>query len=307
MFFKNLVIYRLPSDWNVSAADIEAALSRRPLQPCGALDMESRGWVPSSPLNRIVHTTNGQHLIALGVYQKILPGAVIKQETQERAKELEQVQGFPVGRKQMRDLKDKVTVELRAKAFTRKRVTRAWIDPTLRWLVVEAAGASRAEEVVETLRDSLGSLAVTFLETEHSPQQGMAAWVRVGEAPLRFTIDTDLELQAADESKSTVRYARHSLEGKDILAHISTGKAVTKLGLTWNDRVTFVLTNKLEVKRVKFLSITKDAGESETELSAEEQFEADFILMSGELAQLLSDLAHSLGGEPQRQPEALAA
>lgn len=217
------------------------------------------------------------------------------------------MQGLPVGRKQMRDLKDKVTVELRAKAFTRKRVTRAWIDPTLRWLVVEAAGASRAEEVVETLRDSLGTLAVTFLETEHSPQQGMAAWVRVGEAPLRFTIDTDLELQAADESKSTVRYARHSLEGKDILAHISTGKAVTKLGLTWNDRVTFVLTNKLEVKRVKFLSITKDAGESETELSAEEQFEADFILMSGELAQLLSDLAHSLGGEPQRQPEALAA
>lgn len=57
MFFKNLVIYRLPSDWNVSAADLEAALSRRPLQPCGALDMESRGWVPSSPLNRIVHTT----------------------------------------------------------------------------------------------------------------------------------------------------------------------------------------------------------------------------------------------------------
>lgn len=307
MFFKNLVIYRLPANWNVSAAALEEALAQRPLQPCGALDMESCGWVPASPRNRVVHTTNGQHLIALGVNSKILPGSVIKQETQERAKEIEQEQGFAVGRRQMRDLKDKVTVELRAKAFVRKRVTRAWIDPGCGWLVVESAGASSAEKVVETLRDCLGTLAVTYLETEHSPQQGMAAWISTGEAPNRFTIDTDLELQAADESKSTVRYARHVLDGKDIQSHISTGKAVTKLGLTWNDRVTFVLTNKLEVKRLKFLSITKDAGESETDLSAEDQFEADFTLMSGELSQLLSDLAQALGGEQLREPEALAA
>lgn len=269
--------------------------------------MESRGWVSASPRNRVVHTTNGQHLIALGVYQKILPSSVIKQEVQERAKEMEQEQGFPVGRKQMRDLKDKVTVELRAKAFVRKRVTRAWIDPTNGWFVVEAAGASSAEKVVETLRDTLGSLAVTFLETQHSPQQAMASWIRTGDAPLRFTIDTDLELQASDENKSTVRYARHSLDGKDIVTHISSGKAVTKLGLTWSDRVTFVLTNKLEIKRVKFLSITKDAGESETELSAEEQFEADFTLMSGELAQLLADAAQALGGETGAEAQALAA
>jgi recombination associated protein RdgC len=300
MFFKNLVIYRLPSDWNLSAPDLEAALSRRPLQPCGALDVESRGWVPASPLNRIVHTTNGHHLIALGVLQKILPAAVIKQETEERAKVIEQEQGFPVGRKQMRDLKDQVTVELRAKAFTKKRVTRAWIDPTNGWLVVEASGASSAEKVVETLRDTLGSLSVTLLDTEHSPQQAMAVWIRTGEAPLRFTIDTDLELQAADESKATVRYARHSLEGKDIQTHISTGKAVTKLGLTWSDRITFVLTNKVEVKRVKFLSIGTDAGESETELSAAEQFESDFTLMCGEFSKLLSDLADALGAEPQQ-------
>jgi recombination associated protein RdgC len=308
MLFKNLVIYRLPSDWNVSAAELEDALTRRPLQPCGPLDMESRGWVPASPANRIVHTTNGQHLVALGIYQKILPGAVIKEETKERAKALEQEQGFAVGRKQLRDLKDKVTAELRAKAFVRKKILRAWIDPANGWLVVEAAGASSAEKLVETLRDCLGSLAVQLLDTQHSPQQGMAAWISQGEAPLRLTLDTDLELQAADESKSTVRYARHSLEGKDILTHISTGKSVTKLGLTWNDRVTFVLTNKLEVKRVKFLSIeSKDAGESESGLSESEQFDADFTLMSGELAQVLADLTAALGGEPQQQEQALAA
>lgn len=300
MFFKNLVIYRLPVGWNVSAAELEDALSRRPLPPCGALDMESRGWIAGTPRNRVLHTTNGQHLIALGMYQKVLPAAVIKEEVKERSKQLEQEQGFPVGRKQLRELKEKVTVELRAQAFVRKIVTRAWIDPANGWLVVEASGASRAEKVVETLRDTLGTLPVTLVDTEHSPQQAMAAWICMGEAPLRFTLDTDLELQAADESKSTVRYARHALDGKDIHAHISTGKAVTKLGLTWSDRVTFVLNNKLEVKRVKFLNIGKDAGESETELSAEEQFEAEFTLMAGELSKLLADLAEALGGETKQ-------
>lgn len=60
------------------------------------------------------------------------------------------------------------------------------------------------------------------------------------------------------------------------------------------------MSNKLEVKRVKFLNIEDDAGDSQTELCEEEQFEADFTLMTGELAQMLAELTDALGGEPQR-------
>jgi len=72
-------------------------------------------------------------------------------------------------------------------------------------------------------------------------------------APARFIIDEDLELQAIDQSKATVRYSRHTLEGKEIRAHLSAGKYVTRLGLTWNDRISFVLTDKLQIKRLDFL------------------------------------------------------
>ena len=82
---------------------------------------------------------------------------------------------------------------------------------------------------------------------------------------------------------------------------------VTRLGLTWNDRVAFVLTEKLQVKRVEFLLMTKEpaAGEGEGQLSAEEQFDIDFTLMSGELAQMLAELGEAIGA--QAPPQAAAA
>jgi recombination associated protein RdgC len=291
----------------MSAAELETQLSQRTLLPCGAFDMQSRGWVYPSGIQRLVHSLNGHHLIALGVDEKLLPGSIIKQVAAERAVEMERDQGFPVGRRQMRELRDRVTEELRARAFTRKRMTRAWIDPGNGWFVIDTSGGSRADEMVETLRATLGTFGVQFLETERSPQASMAAWLNLGDAPSRFIIDEDLELQAIDQSKATVRYSRHTLEGKEIRAHLSAGKYVTRLGLTWNDRVSFVLTDKLQVKRLEFLNIAKDSSEGESALSKDEQFDIDFTLMAGELTQLLADLTEVLGGEAVKRQEAAAA
>src|ERR1700753_1456943 len=202
MWFKNLVVYRLPADWALSGPELEQQLASRTLQPCSPFEMMSKGWVAPSSTGALVHTVNMQHLIALGANQKLLPSSIIRQITLERAQELAKEQGFPVGRRQMRDLKMRVTEELRARALTRRRVTRAWIDPTNGWLVVDAAGVAKAEELIETLRDTLGSLSVQLIETQRSPHVSMALWLKHGEAPLRLTIDQDLELQAPNENKA---------------------------------------------------------------------------------------------------------
>jgi recombination associated protein RdgC len=305
MWFKNLIAYRLPADWAVSARELEEKLQLRSLMPCGAFDMQSRGWVFSSDAERYVHTVNGQHLIALGVDQKLLPGSIIRQVATERAKEMAKEQGYPVGRRQMRELKMRVTEELRGRALTRKRITYAWIDPSNGWLVVDAAGEARAEELVETLRDTLGSLQVTLLETERSPSASMTAWLMLGDAPLTFTIDDDLELQAGDQSKPTIRYVRHPLDGKEIRAQINAGMFATRMGLTWKDRVAFVLNEKLHVKRLEFLLIDKDDKPDEgSSTNPGEQFDIDFTLMAGELAALLTDLAAVLGAQPEQQAAA---
>ena len=66
--------------------------------------------------------------------------------------------------------------------------------------------------------------------------------------------------------------------------------------MTWNDRISFILDDKLQIKRLAFLDILKEENESLAENEAE-RLDLDFTLMSGELARLLDDLVEALGGE----------
>jgi recombination associated protein RdgC len=302
MLFKNLIFHRLPADWELSAADFESQLAGRTLNPCGPFDMSSRGWVPVTGGGRLLHTVNRQHMVALGVDEKLLPGSIVRQVAQERADVQAREQGFPVGRKQMRDLRARVADELRARALTRRRITRAWLDPASGWFAVDASSIPRAEMVVETLSDTLGTFAPQPVETGRSPQASMASWLLRAEAPLHFSIDDDLELQSADKVKSIVRYTRHPLDGKEIRGHLAAGKYPTRLGLTWNDRVSFVLTDKLQVKRLEFLEMSKDNTEGD-DVDPAEQFDIDFAVMAGELGGLLKDLTSVLGNDTSERAE----
>ena len=301
MFFKNLVIYRLPAGWSLSPSEIEEKLNTRPLMPCAPFDMLSKGWVAPSKTGRLVHNVGRQCLLALGVEQKILPASVVRQEAQRRAQVLEQTRGFPVGRREMRDLKLKVTEELRARALCRQRITRAWLDPENGWCVVDAASPNKAEELIEVLRDTLGSFAVTMLQTQHSAHASMAVWLTAGEAPGRFGIEQDLELASKDGVKASVRYARCPLESREIKTHLGAGRQPVRLGLSWQDRIAFVLTDKLQLKRLEFLEMGQDADDSsEAQGDEAERFDADFTVMAGELAKLLHDVVDVLGGETQQ-------
>jgi recombination associated protein RdgC len=126
----------------------------------------------------------------------------------------------------------------------------------------------------------------------------MTDWLSSDEAPAGFTIDQDALLKARD-GKASVRYANQTMDSDEVARHIRSGKRCTRLALTWSDRVSFVLTDALEFKRVKPLDVLRDAADA-TEAGGDPvaQFDADATLMTGELGRLLADLVDSLGGEP---------
>ncbi len=296
MWFRNLVVCRFATG-PLDTAALEEALQRDAFQPCGAMDMQSRGWTSPAPHDEsFVHKVGGHLLIGLCTEQRLLPAAVINQYAQERAAEAEEKQGYRPGRKQLREIRERVTDELMPRAFTHRRITRAWIDPAGGWFAVDAGTVTKADEVLEWLRKSMDTIPLSPLRTQIAPGTAMSSWLASGDAPTGLSIDRDCELRAPNEEKSAVRYSHHPLDAKDVREHIADGKQATRLALTWNDCISFVLQDDALIKRLSFLDVLKEQAEQQTD-GGEEQFDADFMLMAGELSRFLDDLVAALGGE----------
>ena len=293
-WFKNLTVYTLTPGWTMTAAEVEEKLAKHPLLPVNAASMSSQGWVRPAPGASLVYSQGKQLLIALGTEQRMLPGSVINQTLKEKAAALEQQQGFAPGRKQLRDLKDLVIEELRPRAFIRNRTVRAWIDFEHGYLVVDSSSPKMAEDLGTVFRADVGDLPAVPLDTKQAPSAAMTGWLATGSSPPMFQVQDDCELLADNPTKAAVRYARHSLDGPELKSLISGGKICTRVGLGWRERLSLVLTDKLAIKRVRFIDISED--DAATKKNDEDAFDVDFTLMTGELSLLIADLTEALGG-----------
>jgi recombination associated protein RdgC len=296
MWFRNLQLYRLPQHWDMTIERLDEQLGRLRFRPCGSQDLSTSGWIARLPEGPLVHSVGGQWLIALGIEKRLLPSSVVKQVAAERAEEIEAQQGYKPGRKQIKEIREAVTQELLPRAFTSRRRVFAWIDPEAGWLVVDASSRKVADSVVEALHKALDELPLKLLNTRRSPAAAMTEWLVANEAPVGFTIDQDCELRSITEEKSAVRYVRHALDGKEVQEHIVGGKQASKLALTFDDRLSIILNDKLELKRLQFLDIVKEAAGGDGK-DAEEQFDSDFALMTAELRRFIPAMIEALGGE----------
>ncbi len=296
MWFKNLQIYRLPAPFKIDLEALNEALAAEPLQACSGAEVLRAGWLNpiSSAPDKFVHVLNQQCLLVLGLEQKLLPASIVRQFADERAAQIFENEGRKVGKREVRELREALTLELLPRAFSSRSSTFGWIDPLNGWLIVDASSPAKAEQFLENLRKAFSNLPVKLLKVNQSPSAAMTSWMAGDQAPQGFTIDLDMELRSAENAK--LRYVKHALDGKEIPEHISSGKVVTRLGLTWNERISFVLDENLQIKRLQFLDILKEENENQAD-NADERFDLDFALMSGEIAKLLADLLDALGGE----------
>ena len=301
MFFKNLQIYRLPANWPMSTPELNSMLERQVFTPATSTDLVRQGWAaPRGAGAPLVHAVGGQFLLQLKTEKKLLPSTVVNQVAAARALEMEEAQGFAPGKKAMKELKERVTDELLPRAFAILSTTAVWIDPVNGWLVVDAASPAKADEVIKLLLKSVDKLPLESLRVQRSPVAMMTGWLQHDEAPAGFTVDQDAIMRATGESKAQVAYKRHTLEADDIRRHIAAGKQCTRLAMTWNDKISFVLDESLAIKSIKPLEIIKESATR----NDDERFDSDFALMTGELAKMLADLVEALGGEADVETQA---
>ncbi|MDD2545621.1 MAG: recombination-associated protein RdgC [Burkholderiaceae bacterium] len=294
--FKNMIVYRIAPQWQVSLEQVEEALAKAPFMECGATQEKSLGWVPprGEAHGPLAESVGGQWVLRFMVETKVLPGSVLARKVKEKADRIEQETGRKPGKKESKELKDEAKLDLLPMAFTKQGSMGVWIDTAARFLVLDTSSQSRADEVVSLLVELLPGLAVALLNTQTSPQAAMSHWLSTQEPPPGFTIDRECELKSADESKAVVRYARHPLDIEEVQAHIAAGKLPTKLALTWDDRVSFMLTEGLQLKKLTFLDTVFEGSKAD-----DGGFDADVAIATGEISRLLPDLIEALGGEAE--------
>lgn len=309
-FFRNAMIYRLSPEWTLDAESLESQLDRQRFVSDGA-NPQSIGWMPVLEAGALAHVVNGQVLLTLRTEKKLLPASVVNQVAKARAQEIEEQQGYKPGRKQLKEIREAVSDELMPRAFSVWRDTRIWIDPLNHWLLIDTSSPTRADEIISALSKSIDPFPLRPLRLAKSPVQMMTTWLADDDAPAGFTIDQDTELKATGDSRAAVRYTRQSIGADDARRHIDEGKQCTRMALTWNDKISFVLTDPLVLRRIAPLDVAREGG-GEDSSDAVARFESDFMLMAGELAQLLPDLIDALGGEHAEasvieEPQRLAA
>lgn len=294
--FKNALAFRIEPSWVPDFNAAQDALDAQRFAPCSPSQESAAGWVAPRGQEHglLLESVGGQWLLEYMVESKTVPASVIRRKVDEKAAEIEKTTGRAPGKKEKKALKEDVLHELLPMAFTRHARISVWIDPEARRLTLDTANAARADNLVTALVQALPGFAVAPFHTQQEPASAMAGWLATYEPPAGFSIDRDCELKAADESKAVVRYAKHPLDIDEVRQHIEAGKRPTRLAMTWEDRVSFELTEGFTLRKLAFLEGTMDDTGSQ---KGEDNFDADAAIVTGELSQLLPALMEALGGE----------
>ena len=298
MFFRNVIAYRFTQPFTLSPDELEAQLATLRFHPCGQLEPTTLGFTPplGRQAERLVHVNEGRLMLCATREDRVLPASVVNAQVAEVIAGMEAAEGRKVGRKEKKEIHEKVVLELLPRAFAKSSSTYAYIDPRPGWLLVDASSFNKAEEVVSLIRKAVGSLPVISPVTALAPAFAMTQWLATQTSPEHFVVGDECSF-VEPKTRAVVRCKGKDLGSDEVCNHLDAGMQVAQLALTWEDRISFVLDTTLAIRRLKYLEgVTEVAADIETD-DAAQRFDADFSIMAAELAGLLDDLIAAFGGE----------
>ncbi|MBA4501949.1 recombination-associated protein RdgC [Marinobacterium marinum] len=301
LWFRNLIFYRFEPPAGLTQEHLQQALAEHPFTPCGSQEMNRSGW--SQPVKEaeemLVFSSNGFLLINLLQEERILPASVVREQLDEKVALIETEQARKVYRKEKLQLKDDVIMDLLPRSFTRRRRIEAILMPQQGWILINTSSHKQAEELLNQLRQVLGSLTVKLPQTQLSADKVMTAWLQGEGMPQGWALEDECELRDPMNEGSKISVKGQDLLCDEISAHLEAGMQVKRLALEWQQQVRFVLHEDLSLHRLRLSDEYREQLDAEMPEDILAARDTELARMGLEFARLLPEVLHAFGGEPQ--------
>jgi len=277
-------------------SQLDTLLAEVPLKPVGPLELSSRGFV--SPFGRndteLSHRLGDAIWVTVGGEDKLLPSAVVNDLLGKKLAAIEQKEGRRPGGRTRKRIKEDLVHELLPRAFVRPMRSDAMLDLEHGFIAVDSASRKSAEAVVSEIRSAMGSFPAMPLNAEVAPRSILTGWIAGEDLPVGLALGEECELKDAMDGGAVVKCQNQELQSEEIAKHLEAGKQVTRLALTLDDHLSFVLGEDLVIRKLKFLDGAIDQLENTENQDVRAELDARFALMSGEVRRLFVVLEKAL-------------
>ena len=302
MWFKNIVFYRFTEQLEYTQKQLETAFQEHLFEPCRSQELSRYGWVAPHPALDLqtVFASAGAFLVTAQKEEKMLPANVIKKALNERVAVIEQEQARKVYRKEQLQIKDEIILDLLPRAFSRFQQTHALLIPRAGLILVDSSSHKKAEELLNLLRNSMGTLPVILPDVNHAPGAVMSEWLKQSQPSAPFICLDECELKDMTEEGGSIKFKGQDLHSDEVIAHIETGKQVSKLAVEWDANLKMILQDDLTLKRIKPTEELTEALNQESSEDPLVRLDSDIARLSLECQRLIPQLLEAFGGEIKR-------
>lgn len=291
MWFRNLRFYTF-SDRFELPENFEQLLAEHPFHACSRQELASYGWY--SPFGGdhevLTHRVGNNVLLCARKEEKVLPASAVNAQLEDKVATISAAEGRPVNRKEKQTLKEDLIHSMLPQAFSKYQLTWGYISLDQQMIAIDASSANRAEEMLALLRGSLSSLPVKPLLSEQPAEVILTQWLKEQALPEDFAFGDEAELRDPAADGAILRCRQQELTTPEMLGHLEHDKQVTKLGLEWQERLTFVLESDLALKRLKLTDVAENDRDDLVDPTPEQRIDSDFALLSSEVNALFPAL-----------------
>jgi len=291
--FKNARFWRFTRPFELSGDQLAEALQPYQMKPIGPQERARSGWVPLVD-DQLVVASDGLQLVCLRTDERMLPGHVVTRYANERARETDRI----IGRREMREIKEQVELELLPRAFIKTTHMLAFIDPKSGTVVVDSQGAGKAEGLLSELRRALGSLPVRPAAVQASPRFTMTGWLSGDvERPDEIVPGEACEMHGLGDQAGSVKVKGLDLFGLEVLVHVNAGKQVVTLNAEFDGSLNATIGEDLSLRSIKWQDRIREKLEDVDSDDHAALLHAEFHLTARELLRCFSILLEAFGGE----------